>query len=719
MAGSGDIDITADGVFSSIVFDQLSPTTDVVPGPELVIGTGSGDVINYVQGPNSGSANPPINGATTGEVAVNASEPVEFANKTSLTIQDETGNNTINIEDPTIPTGLTDITVNGGQGDNVLNVQDLPAPLTLEFNATSGNNTFNVSSNAPTNTGTLAMISGVVTLNPGLGMNSLNVSESGSAASDTVLVTDAQISSSVVPFTINYAGSFGGGVDFFGGSATNVFNVQSTLAGGTTSVIGGSGGNTFNVSSDAPANTGTLLGLAGTLSIEGGIGSNTLNVSESGSSATDEVVITNGRISSAVVPFTIDYAVIAGGSFNGSVNFAGGSGGNTYDVESTVAGDPYVLDTGTGGDTVKVGSDPVNANNSVLDNIQGALSIVAQDPMVQDNVFFNDHANAVGSTYTLTATTFIRTNIAQITYDAVNIVQVNGGSGGNVYDIEGTHANTGYDIETGAGADTINVGSDPITLANSTLDNIQGPFTIRGQDAAVQDVVNVNDQGNATAGTTYLLDLAHLRRSNASIFAFLMVGSVTVNGGSGGNTYDVLSTAAGTTYTVNGGAGNDIVNVSSNAPINTGDLTGLAKPTVDRRPGRREYVQCERERQRRRRQGGNDHERADREHDHTVHDQLRRYRRDLRRRREFHRHSGQRSHHDRQHLGSGDHFGQWRLRPGSDHRRQCGKRARDPWTARYKQPCSRQYLLDSRRFRRHDGPDRHHQLHDDSRFGAR
>ena len=245
-------------------------------------------------------------------------------------------------------------------------MQSTLAGGTTSINTGGGNDTINVSSNAPTDTGNLDGLAGTLDIDGGAGSNTLNVSESGSSTADTVLVTNSQISSTVVPFTINYqatGGTFAGGINLSTGSAADTVNVQSTLTGGTTSINTGGGNDTVNVSSNAPTDTGNLAGLAGTLSINAGAGSNTLNVSESGSSTADTVLVTNSQISSTVVPFTINYQA-TGGTFAGGINLSTGSAADTVNVQSTLTGGTTSINTGGGNDTVNVSSNaPTNTGN--------------------------------------------------------------------------------------------------------------------------------------------------------------------------------------------------------------------------------------------------------------------------------------------------------------------------------------------------------------------
>ncbi len=100
----------------TIDFLNLEPVVDLVVAANVVVnGTNADNAINYTAGPNSGVVNAlnPL-GLATGQVSIDVLETIEFANKTTLTINALAGSDTINLNNPTTPTGLTGITVNGG-----------------------------------------------------------------------------------------------------------------------------------------------------------------------------------------------------------------------------------------------------------------------------------------------------------------------------------------------------------------------------------------------------------------------------------------------------------------------------------------------------------------------------------------------------------------------------------------------------------------------------
>ena len=109
-AGSGTSQITIGGATQTVNFLNLAPVLDTVAGPLTVSGNGANNVINYTVG--SSTAN--------GLVAVDDFEPIEFSNKTALTLDGMGGDDTIIVNNPNTPTGLTALAADGGTGNDTL-----------------------------------------------------------------------------------------------------------------------------------------------------------------------------------------------------------------------------------------------------------------------------------------------------------------------------------------------------------------------------------------------------------------------------------------------------------------------------------------------------------------------------------------------------------------------------------------------------------------------
>ena len=122
--GEGKSVITGPGpAVQTVFFQHLAPVLDtVVAGSLIVNATPANNTINYTASP-----------AGRGLVTLDNFEPIEFSNKTALTINAGVGNDTINLNNTGSPTALTSITVNAGDGeDKVTTLAGLPTALTLD-----------------------------------------------------------------------------------------------------------------------------------------------------------------------------------------------------------------------------------------------------------------------------------------------------------------------------------------------------------------------------------------------------------------------------------------------------------------------------------------------------------------------------------------------------------------------------------------------------------
>jgi streptogramin lyase len=103
-------------------------------------------------------------------------------------------------------------------------------------------------------------------------------------------------------------------------------------------------------------------------------------------------------------------------------------------------------------------------------------------------------------------------------------------------------------------------GNEAITVGNGVLDALLSSLHINSDP----DTLVVNDQ-NETNPETYTLTSNSLTRTGSAPIMFSGLGSLIINGGSGGNTFDIVNTPAGATTTINSGTGNDFVNVIGDA----------------------------------------------------------------------------------------------------------------------------------------------------------
>lgn len=153
-----------------------------------------------------------------------------------------------------------------GSGDNTINILSTPAGQTTMLTGTDGNDTFNISSDAPANQGVLDGIRGDLIIDGGGGVNTLNVSDRGNTSGRTgVVITDHDITgmtgdvggAGVIGFEAD--DDFSGGINIlFGGGADDAL-VQSVLPGSTLTLRMGGGADSLTATDTDPQNDGLLL----------------------------------------------------------------------------------------------------------------------------------------------------------------------------------------------------------------------------------------------------------------------------------------------------------------------------------------------------------------------------------------------------------------------------------------------------------------------------
>jgi hypothetical protein len=226
------------------------------------------------------------------------------------------------------------------------------------------------------------------------------------------------------------------------GTATTI-NVD----GGSDSILVGSGSH-------------PLSGVAGALTVNGVGGGDSLYLEDAADSAAATFFVTSTTIQGG------GSGLITYGSIP-TVTIDGGSGNNTFNVESTAAGTSTTIDNGLAGSHTSVYTVNVSPAAKLLDNIQGALALNFPVGTVALNL--NDLNYNTADTYTLTASTVTRGGtFAGVTYGGTTNLTLNGGNKNDTYEVNSTN-----------GAITINGGAGDTNF----YDNIPGlttPLTFNG-----------------------------------------------------------------------------------------------------------------------------------------------------------------------------------------------------------------------------------------------
>lgn len=229
---------------------------------------------------------------------------------------------------------------------------------------------------------------------------------------------------------------------------------------------------------------------------------------------------------------------------------------------------PVHVDGGSGDDLVSVGGDLGRlVSNFSVSGGGGAL----------DRLIVFDTATTLGQTFTLNSTRVQRTFAGAIDYSDMDRLTVEGGSGHDRFNVQGTAAGTPVTILGGAGNDIFDVGGNDLDgLVTNNLDRLDSALTVRGQDGS--DAVNFNDQDNIFSDE-FLITSTTVQRDFSALTTYELMEVVTVNAGGGDNEIIVASTASGVPVNINAGAGDDEIHVGDFAG---GDLDLLPSTvTVD------------------------------------------------------------------------------------------------------------------------------------------
>jgi uncharacterized repeat protein (TIGR01451 family) len=323
-----------------------------------------------------------------------------------------------------------------------------------------------------------------------------------------------------------------------------------------------------------------------------------------GTSAADQFQVGAGPSVAGVPTATVSspsFATVNAG--NKAALIVAGSGNDTYTVTATLAGTPTTIQSGGGFDTVNVG----NATHT-LAGILGPLAIEGGGNTALN---VNDQGNGGTTTYTVSDTAVTSSAGPSITYANLANLTLNGGPGGNTYKVTATAVGTTTTVLTGGGADAIAVqatgfgsttnvvgslagstgpgGNDTVTITSGgSVQNILGTVNVESPGGA--DTITVDDSADTTAQTVSLDSVAPNSsdsEGNSDEYGTISglapgqinyeapdTHSLTIDGGSGANTYDVFFTNPSEPTTVNAGTGNDTFNVDFLGATSTNTFNG-------------------------------------------------------------------------------------------------------------------------------------------------
>jgi hypothetical protein len=466
--------------------------------------------------------------------------------------------------------GVTSVFVDGGQAANTFNIQSTAAFAPVSFlGGINSNDTVTVGKS-----GSLAGIAGNVTVQSS-GHANLVVDDSADPAFHTGVVTNGSVSG-LSKGTINYTarttatGTGVTGLTVNTGAGSDTILVQSTAAFAPVTIVGWGVGSTDRV---VIGLNGSLAGIAGTVTVINDSGHTALVIDDS----QDLVGRTANITSSSVTGLSagaINYTARSSNAGAGvaSLEIDGGKGANTFNVLSTAAFAPLTIFGGLGSnDVVRVG------NAGSLTGIAGAVNVVNNSGHTA--LVVDDSADTVARTAKITSNSVTGLSAGTINYVAastatgngVKSVTIDGGKAANTFDVLSTAAFAPLSIFGGLGS------KDTVVVGNAgSLTGIAGAVNVvnnSGKTALiVDDSADIFGRtGTITNNSVTGLSAGAINYTAAPTATSNGVTAVTIDGGHGANTFNVLSTAAFAPLSIVGGvASSDAVRIG-----NAGTLTGI------------------------------------------------------------------------------------------------------------------------------------------------
>jgi hypothetical protein len=410
------------------------------------------------------------------------------------------------------------------------------------------------------NSGSLASILGTLNIENSVNPVNLNIDDSSDTIAHTVALSNigpnpddsegndddwGQVSG-LAPASINYEYGDTNNLTLSLGNAANTVNILET---------GGTGTTTFNVPTRTTFNvgdSGSTSGIVSPLALNDSSASSFLTVNDAADTATQTVTVTSSSVT-GMTPAAINFTA----NDLTSITLDGTSGPDSYIVTAMRNGHDLTINAGAGNNNLTVGN-----STDGLGDFTGLIDFVGG--IGQNAVTIDDRANSSSTISVIRSGQFER-GFGYVNFSGVQKLIVNAGNGGNEIAILDTPVTLTVTVNAGSGGDNVHAGGSLV----GTVDSILGPVTVNGQGSNTS--FTVFDQSN-TAVQTYTVTTTSVKRTGGFATTIANLKSVTVNGSSGGDTYNVESSAVGVPVTINGGAGNDTINLSPNAH----NLTNLA-----------------------------------------------------------------------------------------------------------------------------------------------
>lgn len=427
----------------------------------------------------------------------------------------------------------TTLIINSGNADDDIDIDFLAAGKTVIVNAGSGNDAIDLaleSDDLDTD------LQSDLSINGGAGTDTIDFNDTADGVnSDNYTISSTQVIKSPTGSNRIIGYSLTERLNIFGSAQNNTWDLNSLSSGVTLDMNGGAGNDTLELGNDMDS-------IAGSVFFAGGAGSDVANLRDTADLGGARTYTWSGQ--NLDRPGSGSYTIEAGTE---DVNVFGSGAANTYVVPQVSPSYTNLSFTGGGAaDTFNVGN-----FGDVTTNLTSDLSMIGGAGLD----VFNWTDNGVGGDYTLTSGS-IRKGVStnpQTSYSGIETVNISASNDADTITVSSTSSVAQTTLLGRSGNDAVTLNDGIIGFVS-----INGPILVSG--GLGDDSVTYND--NLTGSTLYTLGTSSFQRSGSALVNHSSILNLTVNGGTGNNTFDVDDINIAET-TLNGGDGNDTFNVGN------------------------------------------------------------------------------------------------------------------------------------------------------------
>jgi len=456
-----------------------------------------------------------LTGTNTGDLRVDMNgtmEVIQDAQYTSIIVNALTGNDDIDVDE--LASGKT-VTVNGGDDNDNINVAQ-------EFDDIDTNLGSNVVVNGGFGTDTIVLSDGA----DSAGGDDYTINQ------NTFVKNAAFINRTI---TYNTMEQF----TLTGGPNAGIYDILTTFSTVNYNITGGAAADVFTVGAgDA------FFNVDADVTLNGGGGADDLIVLDSTRAIASTYTVGTGTIDRTGAVGSVTFSAIE------DATLTTGTLGDTVQVNGVLTGVTFRLNTGSGADSISLGTDLDSDFNGVFIGNGGAGT---------DSITFNDGGDPLDDTYTITGSSINKAPLAiSVTHSLFEDITLNANPDNNIINFSSVGSTQTMRLNGGAGDDTFsNTVQD---LNNSIVGNV-----IISGGAGTGDAVTLNDSGDATAGAYTLTSNTFQVTAGllSGLITYSTVESFAVTTNDQPTPININSALSTVSYTVNGGDGNDTFNIGA------------------------------------------------------------------------------------------------------------------------------------------------------------